>query len=79
MMGQQPMGYGYRPPADKFRHPCKACGVPGHLVRDGLCRPEDVAAKMAREYAAYLQAAGGQQQQVLEPPAPALEPPGSVF
>jgi hypothetical protein len=76
MMGQQAIGYGFRPPADKFRHPCKACGVPGHWVRDGLCRPEDVAAKMAREYAAYQQTAGAQQQQALEPPAAALEPPG---
>jgi hypothetical protein len=67
-----------RPGADKFRYPCKGCGVPGHWLRDGLCRPEDVADKMARDYAAYQQRVsqqqGGQEQAVV-----AVTPPGMNF
>jgi hypothetical protein len=49
---------GMRPSMDKSRFPCRGCGVAGHWLRDGLCKPEDVAAKIARDYAAYQQAAG---------------------
>jgi hypothetical protein len=31
----------------------QGCGKPGHWMRDGLCKPEDVAAKVARDYAAF--------------------------
>ena len=44
---------GFRPAVDKFRYPCKACGKPGHWVRDGMCRPEDIAAKMAADYSNF--------------------------
>ena len=44
---------GFRPGVDKFRYPCKACGKPGHWVRDGMCRPEDIAAKMAVDYSNF--------------------------
>ena len=55
--GQQQQGNffqgGFRPGVDKFRYPCKACGKPGHWVRDGMCRPEDIAAKMAVDYSNF--------------------------
>jgi hypothetical protein len=42
-------------------------------VRDGLCKPEDVAAKVARDYAALqMQQQLGQQQEQ----AAAISPPG---
>jgi hypothetical protein len=59
-----------------LQHPCKACGVPGHWVRDGLCRPEDVQAKMARDFAQFQQGAQ-QQQPVSNLPAVTVEPPGA--
>jgi hypothetical protein len=72
--GQQPMMMMMqRLGRNKFRFPCKACGMPGHWVRDGLCRPEDVAAKLARDYVAQQLAAGQQMQQ---PDVPAISPPG---
>jgi hypothetical protein len=52
----------------------QGCGKPGHWMRDGLCKPEDVAAKVARDYAAFQasqQAASGQEQ--------ALSPPGMIY
>jgi hypothetical protein len=51
----------------------KGCGMTGHWTRDGPCKAEDVAAKVARDYAADLiekssqQAAGGQGQAVRLP------------
>jgi len=36
--------------ADKSRWPCRTCGKYGHWFRDGLCKPEDVAAEMQRKY-----------------------------
>jgi hypothetical protein len=51
MMGANPMmmmeGW---PPVDKFRYLSKGCRVAGHWLRDGLCQPEDVVAKMTRDY-----------------------------
>jgi hypothetical protein len=36
--------------SQRQRFPCKACGKFGHWMRDGLCKPDDVAAEMARKY-----------------------------
>jgi len=44
---------------NKMRFPCKACGKLGHWVQDGLCKPEDVAAEMARKYAYSQQTGSG--------------------
>jgi hypothetical protein len=47
--------------------------VAGHWVRDGLCKPEDVAAKVARDYAALqMQQQLSQQQEQIA----AISPPG---
>ena len=50
-MGGQMSTFGM---SQRSKFPCKACGKMGHWMRDGLCKPDDVAAEMARQYA-YLQ------------------------
>jgi hypothetical protein len=46
-------GYMHGGASQRQRYPCKACGKTGHWMRDGLCKPDDVAAEMARKYALF--------------------------
>ena len=55
--GQQgPQAFGGA--SQRQRYPCKACGMLGHWMRDGLCKPEDVALEMARKYALFSSGRG---------------------
>ena len=41
------------------RFPCKSCDKMGHWMRDGLCKPEDVATAVAKRIAYYQGQTGG--------------------